>query len=133
MSADLSWNSPRLTETAYWSRVLFVDDGYGHNQISALTQSLNTYTAVRFQQNRFGVIHSFNFDVRQHQVLQQRFAGYYNAQCCGFTAEYQTFDFSRLGSAVGVPKDHRFHVSITLAGIGNVSNIFGALGGTPNR
>jgi hypothetical protein len=133
MSADVSWNSPRLTETAYWSRVLFVDDGYGHNQISALTQSLNTYTAVRFQQNRFGVIHSFNFDVRQHQVLQQRFAGYYNAQCCGFTAEYQTFDFSRLGSAVGVPKDHRFHVSITLAGIGNVSNIFGALGGTPNR
>ena len=133
MGADLSWSSTRLTETTSWSRYLFVDDGTGHNNLSALSQNLNTATSMRFSQNRFGFIHSFTYDVHNRKILQQRIAGYYNAQCCGFTAEFQTFDFSRLGSIAGVPKDHRFHVSITLAGIGNVSNIFGALEGTPNR
>jgi lipopolysaccharide transport LptD-like protein len=133
MSADLSWNSSRLTETTSWNRVLFSPDQLGQNQLAALSQYLTTYTAVRLLQNRYGIIHSFNWDVHNRAILQQRFAGYYNAQCCGFTAEYQTFDFSRLGTVVGIRKDHRFHFAVTLAGISGVSNIFGSLGGTPNR
>jgi hypothetical protein len=133
MSADLSWNSNRLTETTSWTRVLFSPDLLGQNQLAYLSQYLNTHTAVRFNQNRFGLIHSFNYDVHNHVILQQRIAGFYNAQCCGFTAEYQTFDFTRLATVVGIPKDHRFHFSITLAGIGNLSNIFGGLSGAPNR
>jgi hypothetical protein len=132
MSADLSWNSTRLTETTSWNRVLFSPDQFGINQVAYLSQYLNTHTAVRFNQNRYGLIHSFNWDVHNRSILQQRFAGYYNAQCCGFTAEYQTFDFSRLNGA-GIQKDHRFHFAVTLAGISGVSNIFGSLGGTPNR
>jgi lipopolysaccharide export system protein LptA len=133
MSADLSWSSSRLTETTAWNRVMFSPDLSGQNQLAALSQYLTTYTAVRLLQNRYGIIHSFNWDVHNRNILQQRFAGYYNAQCCGFTAEYQTFDFSRLGTAVGIQKDHRFHFAVTLAGISGVSNIFGSLGGTPNR
>ena len=133
MSADMSWNSNRLSETATWSRLLFSPDSNGQNRLGNLSQYLTTNTTVRFAQNRFGIIHSFNYDVHKRDILQQRIAGYYNAQCCGFTAEFQTFDFRRLGSVAGIPQDHRFHVSITLAGIGNVSNIFGALSGTPNR
>jgi hypothetical protein len=133
MSADLSWNSNRLTETASWNRLLFFPDQFGQNQLAALSQTLNTHTAVRFNQTRFGLIHSFNYDVRNHVILQQRIGGFYNAQCCGFTAEYQTFDFTHLATVVGIPKDHRIHFSITLAGIGNLSNIFGGLSGTPNR
>ena len=131
MSAGLSWRNDRLTETTSWNRVLFVPDPTGQNQPGALSQYLNTSTNLQFDQKRFGLIHSINYDVHNHAILQQRLTGYYNAQCCGFTAEYQTSDFTSLGSGVG--KDTRFHFSITLAGIGNASNIFGALDGTPNH
>jgi hypothetical protein len=131
--ADTSWNSDRLTLLAGWSQVHFVPDSTGKNIVNSLSHYLNTNTTLRFKQNRFGVVHSFNWDIRGRDILQQRLAGYYNAQCCGFTAEWQTFDFKRLGANALVPQDRRFHFSVTLAGIGNVSNIFGALGGTPNR
>ena len=36
-------------------------------------------------------------------------------------------------SSAAAPQDSRFHFSVTLGGIGNVSNIFGALGGTNPR
>lgn len=131
--ADGSWNSDRLSLLAGWSQLHFVPDAKGNNVLSRLTHYLNTNTTVRFKQNRFGFVHSFNWDIRSRDILQQRIAGYYNAQCCGFTAEWQTFDFTRLGANAPVPQDRRFHFSVTLAGIGNVSNIFGALSGTPNR
>ena len=57
-----------------------------------------------------------------------RIAGYYNAQCCGFSAEYS----SSISASTPVPASSRtrgFHFSVTLGGIGNVSNIFGGLGG----
>ena len=133
MGADGSWNNPRVSLVAGWSQVLFRPDNKGKNIPGALSHYLNSNTTVRFKQNRFGVIHSLNYDVKTQSVLQQRIAGYYNAQCCGFTAEYQMVDLSRLGARAPVQQDSRFHFSVTLAGIGNVSNIFGALGGTPNR
>ena len=132
--ADGSWNSDRLSLMAGWSMTHFVPaDATGKNCESCLSQYLNTNTTMRFKQNRYGIVHSFSWDIRANDILQQRIAGYYNAQCCGFTAEWQMYDFSRLGSNAPVPKDRRFHFSVTLAGIGNVSNIFGALAGTPNR
>jgi LPS-assembly protein len=130
---DTSWHSDRLSLLAGWTQVHFVADQNGNNTPGSLSQYLNTNTTYRFKQNRFGILHSFNWDIRGKDVLQQRVAAYYNAQCCGFTAEWQTFDFSRLGTSALVSQDRRFHFSVTLAGIGNVSNIFGALSGTPNR
>ena len=73
-----------------------------------------------------------NWDVKNQSLLQHRIAGYYNAQCCGFSAEYQFIDLSQI-STIAVQQDSRFHFSVTLGGIGNVSNIFGAMGGTGNR
>ena len=55
---------------------------------------------------------------------------YYNAQCCGFSVEYQMFDLSRVSGAP-VTEDRRFNFSFSLAGIGSFSNFFGALGGAP--
>ena len=78
-----------------------------------------------------GGVYSFNFDVGRGALLQQRILGYYNAQCCGFSVEYQAFDFTNLGSRSPIPKDTRFNFSFTLAGIGSFSNFFGALGGGP--
>jgi len=67
-----------------------------------------------------------NWDISRHLILQQRWVGFYNAQCCGVMAEYQEFAFG-LGSVI--PKDRRFNLSFTLAGIGSFSNFFGAFGG----
>jgi hypothetical protein len=132
LGADASWNTPSISLTAGWSRDLFQPGEAGINT-SSRSHYLNTNTALRFQQNRYGLTHNFNWNIRDKEILQQRIAGYYNAQCCGFTAEYQFVDLKRFGGFVPAQQDKRFHFSVTLAGIGNVSNIFGALGGMPNR
>ena len=130
--ADGTWSSPTVSLQAGWSQNRFQPDEFGKN-VAPRSHFLNSNATIRFQQNRYGVIHNFNWDIQNKSILQQRIAGYYNAQCCGFTAEYQFVDLKRLGGLAPVPQDSRFHFSVTLAGIGNVSNIFGALTGTPNR
>jgi hypothetical protein len=67
----------------------------------------------------------FNYDLLRDNFLQQRYFAYYNAQCCGVLAEFQTFNF--VGARI--PQDRRFNVSFTLAGIGTFSNFLGAFGG----
>jgi hypothetical protein len=96
------------------------------------SQFFNSNLNLRFQQNRYGFIHQLNWDVKSQSLLQHRIAGYYNAQCCGFSAEYQFIDLTRVASSY-VPQDSRFHFSVTLGGIGNVSNIFGAMSGMPGK
>jgi LPS-assembly protein len=130
-SSEASWEEERVSLLAGWSQVRFRPDLQGRNRASQ-SHFFNSNTTIRFQKNRYGLVHQLSWDVRVQSILQQRIAGYYNAQCCGFSAEYQFFDLSRLGSSP-VPQDSRFHFSVTLGGIGNVSNIFGALGGTSNR
>jgi LPS-assembly protein len=131
-SSEASWEEERVSLLAGWSQVRFRPNALGQN-VARQNHFFNSNTTIRFQKNRYGVIHQINWDVKEQSILNQRIAGYYNAQCCGFSAEYQFFDLSRLGSTVAVPQDSRFHFSVTLGGIGNVSNIFGALSGTPNR
>ena len=131
-SADTSWEDKRVSLIAGWSQDRF-RPGVTGNNTSQHNHFFNSMTTLRFQQNRYGVTHQINWDIEERSLLQHRIAGYYNAQCCGFSAEYQMFDLTRLGSNAPVPQDARFHFSVTLGGIGNVSNIFGALGGTSNR
>ena len=130
-SADAGWEEERISLVASWSNVRFNPDRLGRN-VARPSQYFNANTNLRFQQNRYGFIHQLNWDVKTQSLLQHRIASYYNAQCCGFSAEYQFIDYTRLAT-VAVPQDSRFHFSVTLGGIGNVSNIFGALSGTPGR
>ncbi len=81
---------------------------------------------------------SFNYDIKNAYFLQRRFLGYYNAQCCGVTAEFQTFNFGgfNYGGVLRptVQQDRRFSISISLAGIGSFSPPFGGMsptGGLP--
>jgi hypothetical protein len=90
---------------------------------------LNATANVRRPGNRIGGTYAFNYDLRNDRFLQQRYLGYYNAQCCGVAVEYQTFNFQGGFAGLPVPQDRRFNVSFTLAGIGTFSNFFGALGG----
>jgi hypothetical protein len=111
--------------------VRFRPNALGVN-VARQTHYFNSFTNLRFLKNRYGITHSLNWDVKNQSLTQHRIAGYYNAQCCGFSAEYQFIDLSQF-SGVGTQQDSRFHFSVTLGGIGNVSNIFGAMGGPNGR
>jgi LPS-assembly protein len=91
-------------------------------------QYINAATSVRTSQNRVGGRYSLHLDVQNWALLEQRIVAYYNAQCCGIGFEYQTYNFAGF-TAPGVPKDRRFNISFTLAGIGTFSNLMGAFGG----
>jgi len=130
-SSDASWEEERVSLQAGWSNVRFNPNARGEN-IARGSHYFNSSTNVRFQQNRYGITHSINWDVKNQSLTQHRISSYYNAQCCGFSAEYQFIDLTAFALR-GVQQDSRFHFSVTLGGIGNVSNIFGAMGGTNQR
>jgi LPS-assembly protein len=128
-TANAGWEEKRVSLLAGWSATRFRPDRNGQNAIRP-SQFFNSDLNLRFQNNRYGFVHQLNWDIKTQSLLQNRIVSYYNAQCCGFSAEYQFIDLTRI-SAVNAPQDSRFHFSVTLGGIGNVSNIFGALSGTP--
>ena len=130
-SSEAGWEHERVSTLASWSNVRFRPNLLGVNT-ARQNHYFNSNTSLRFQQNRYGVTHSLSWDVKNQSVTQHRIASYYNAQCCGFSAEYQFIDLSQV-SNIAVDQDSRFHFSVTLGGIGNVSNIFGALGGANPR
>ena len=130
-SSDASWDEERISLQAGWSNVRFNPNALGIN-VARQNHYFNSSASLRFQQNRYGITHSLNWDIKNQSLTQHRIASYYNAQCCGFSAEYQFIDLSQL-SGVAIQQDSRFHFSVTLGGIGNVSNIFGAMSGTNTR
>jgi len=78
--------------------------------------------------------YQFNYDLKRKVFVQQRISAAYNSQCCGIAVEYQSFNYATGGfTAIGVPKDRRFNLSFTLAGIGSFSNMFGSFGGQQSR
>jgi LPS-assembly protein len=80
--------------------------------------------------NGFGGTYQFNYDILHTDFVSQTILGHYNTQCCGVIVEYQKFNYgAQSAAAIGVPKDHRFNISFTLAGVGTFSDLFGAFGG----
>jgi LPS-assembly protein len=98
------------------------------NYDNALTQSaLNASSTFHLLGGRTGGTYALDWDITRRYLIQQRWIGFYNAQCCGITFEYQQFKFPQ--NVLGVPQDRRFNIGFTLAGIGTFSNFFGAFGG----
>jgi LPS-assembly protein len=129
MAADgtIDWHG-WVQASAGWSQRRFVEGLSGFDDPDRLDHYINGLTNVRLKQNRYGVMHQFNYDLLRSSFLQQRVMAYYNAQCCGFAVEYQAYDLSQLGYSP-VQKDNRLNFSFTLAGIGTFANFFGAMGG----
>jgi lipopolysaccharide assembly outer membrane protein LptD (OstA) len=103
-----------------WSRVNY------KNQASQ--SALNASSTFNFAQGRTGGNYAVDWDISRGYIIQQRWVGFYNAQCCGLAVEYQQFKFPT-SVVAGIPQDRRFNLSFTLAGIGSFSNFFGAFGG----
>jgi hypothetical protein len=106
--------------------------GWSTSRINATTRNnaLNAATTLNLLDGKTGGSFFLNWDIGRKYVIQQRWIGFYNAQCCGLAVEYQEFSFP---AGYPIPKDRRFNLSFTLAGIGTFSNFFGAFGGSGAR
>ncbi len=117
-----------LDTRAGWSQRRFVEGLQGFDNPQQLDHYLNAFISLRTRDNTLGGMYTFNYDILRGRYLQQRLVMYYNAQCCGVSAEYQNFNFEGLGSRARVPRDRRFNISFTLAGLGTFANVFGVFG-----
>jgi LPS-assembly protein len=110
-------------------RAAQVNVGWTRTRYSETTtqSALNAASTFNLRQGRTGGTYALDWDITRGYIIQQRWIGFYNAQCCGITVEYQQFKFAQ--AIAGVPRDRRFNVGFTLAGIGTFSNFFGAFGG----
>ena len=130
LGGGYSWTD-HLQSTVTWSKRFFIPLLTGFNDATRLDHYVSTTTNVHTKDNRVGGMYTFNYDVLRKTMLQQRMSGFYNAQCCGIAVEYQSYNFSYVGSSLPIPADHRFFLSFTLAGLGNFSPFNGALSGVP--
>ena len=71
---------------------------------------------------------TFDYDIARSTLLNQRYVAFYNAQCCGVSFEFQSFNYPNNPSFL-LSRDRRFNISFTLAGVGSFSNLLGAFGG----
>jgi len=126
MSLNGTLRSNPANVTAGWSRQAFKQTTSTGAVIDA-----NNYiqTAADFRIKTFGGSVSFNYDIARSTLLNQRYVAFYNAQCCGVQFEYQSFNYPNTSQFL-LPKDRRFNMSFTLAGVGSFSNFFGAFGGS---
>jgi hypothetical protein len=131
ISAGGSYNwGGRVQTNATWSKQGFIPQLQGFDDPTILYQAINAQSNVHTKDNSLGGIYSFSYDVTQGRMLQQRITGFYNSQCCGVAFDYQTVNYGGVPTA-GLPSDHRFFLSFTLAGLGNFSPFNGAMSGVP--
>jgi hypothetical protein len=132
ISATGSYSSAGLaTMSVTWSKAAAAPvPGSSVLAPATLDHYISATTNLHTRNNEYGGIYQFNYNVLHAFMLQQRFSGYYNAQCCGVAFEYQSYNFGGLSGAA-VPADHRFFLSFTLAGLGNFSPFNGAMSGVP--
>lgn len=122
-----------LQASAGWSQRRYIESLRGFDDPNQANNYLNADATVRGFGNRVGGTYSFNYDLKGDTFLQQRIMAFYNTQCCGVGVEYQTFNYAGSLVGVAVPRDRRFNLSFTLAGIGTFSNVLGAFGGGTSR
>jgi LPS-assembly protein len=125
-----SWSS-RVQTQAGWTKKAFIEGLPGFDNPALLDHYINASANVHTQDNRVGGIYTFNYDVLNSRMTNQRISSFYNAQCCGIAFEYQIYNYGPNSFFSAVPQDHRFFISFTLAGLGNFSPLNGALGGVP--
>ena len=119
----------RLQVNLSWSKKNYIPELSGFNDPNQLDHYINSSINLHTRDNRVGGIYQFNYNILVGIMQQQQISMFYNAQCCGISFQYQSYNYS--GIDVPVPIDHRFFISFTLAGLGNFSPFNGALGGVP--
>jgi lipopolysaccharide assembly outer membrane protein LptD (OstA) len=127
MSLNGTLRTSAVNVTGGWNRTAFAIPTPTGGVIQA-NNLINSSADFRLKQSRFGGSIAFNYDMARSTLLNQRYVGFYNAQCCGVQFEYQAVNYPS-GNQFFLPRDRRFNMSFTLAGVGSFSNFFGAFGG----
>ena len=115
-----------LSTSGGWSRSLYAPSLLDPTATQARNY-LRSRSSVTLGQRHVGGAYEFDLNLTDGTLVQQRLGVFYNAQCCGVAAEYQTIDHGT-NTQVPVKQDRRFNVSFTLAGLGSFSNVLGAFG-----
>ena len=79
---------------------------------STPTTYIQTSADFRLKQGQFGGSVAFNYDIARSTLINQRYVGFYNAQCCGVQFEYQSLQLSEhepVPAAEGPPLQHVVH------------------------
>jgi LPS-assembly protein len=121
MSLNGTLRTPTADVTAGWTRQAYSTNARSNNYINAAT-------SLRFKDSKYGGQVVFNYDFARRSLLNQRYVGFYNPQCCGVSVEFQSFNYPT-GQGFLLSNDRRFNISFTLAGVGSFSNLLGAFGG----
>jgi len=114
--------------TTGWSRQAFATTT-ATGSVTQANNYIQSSADMRFWQKQVGGMVTFNYDIARSTLINQRYVGYYNTQCCGVQFEFQSFNYPNTSQFL-VPHDRRFNMSFTLAGVGSFSNFFGAFGGS---
>jgi hypothetical protein len=123
MSLNGTLRSERADVSAGWTRQAFNTSG----RSSSSSNYIQSSAALRFAGSKYGGNVTFNYDIARSTLLNHRYVAFYNAQCCGVAFEYQAFNYPNNPNFL-LPKDRRFNISFTLAGVGSFSNLLGAFG-----
>ncbi len=125
MSLNGTWRSENADVTGGWTRQAFASVDRRIPPSNLVQTSAN----LRFAGSKYGGNVTYNYDIARSTLLNQRYLAFYNAQCCGVSFEYQSINYPQDVSRFFLPRDRRFNMSFTLAGVGSFSNFFGAFGG----
>jgi LPS-assembly protein len=118
--------SPTIQASGGWGQRKYATGTTGTSADNYLQAS----STVSSRTQRYSVTGSLNYDIGRGNLMQYRWIGAYNAQCCGIAVEYQVHNFPTGDPRFLIPQDRRFNLSFTLAGIGTFANFLGNFGGT---
>ncbi|HEV8396998.1 MAG TPA: putative LPS assembly protein LptD [Vicinamibacterales bacterium] len=123
-SAGASMNSLKASGNVTFSR-------NRPTRLSDTSSFLTGSTGLRLRDGRVTSQYVISWDIARGYVVNQTVATSYMAQCCGVQFEFQNFNYQPTTTSYGIiPADRRFNISLVLAGLGSISNFFGAFGGT---
>jgi LPS-assembly protein len=118
--------SPTIQASGGWGQRKYATGTTGTSADNYLQAS----STVSSRTQRYSVTGSLNYDIGRGNLMQYRWIGACNAQCCGIAVEYQVHNFPTGDPRFLIPQDRRFNLSFTLAGIGTFANFLGNFGGT---
>jgi hypothetical protein len=132
MGLNGTFLTPAANLTGGWSRQSFPTVTASGGVVSNPTSNNYMQTAADFRvkQGTIGGRVEFNYNFANSTLVNQRYLAFFNAQCCGVSFEYQAFNYPNNPNQFLLPRDRRFNMSFTLAGVGSFSNFFGAFGGS---
>jgi hypothetical protein len=124
MSLNGTWRSENADITGGWTRQAYASP----DRVIPPSNLIQSSANLRFAGSKYGGNVTFNYDLQRTTLLNQRYVAFYNAQCCGVSFEFQSFNYPERSGFL-LPRDRRFNISFTLAGVGSFSNLLGTFGG----